>query len=43
MKVGLKGSAAEKYSDFIIDMSNQFGIAKYVEQLNLYLSNPHIK
>lgn len=43
MKVGLKGSASEKYCDFIIDMSNQFGIAKYVEQLNLYLSNPHIK
>lgn len=43
MKVGLKGSTAEKYSDFIIDMTNQFGIAKYVEQLNLYLSNPHIK
>ncbi len=43
MKVGLKGSGAEKYCDFIIDMGQQFGIAKFVEQLNLYLSNPHIK
>ncbi len=43
MKVGLKGSGAERYYDFIIDMGNQFGIAKFVEQLNLYLSNPHIK
>lgn len=43
MKVGVKGSKAERYSDFIIDMRDQFGLEKYIEQLNLYLSNPKIK
>jgi hypothetical protein len=43
MKVGQKGAVAERYGDFIIDMGNQTGIAKYVEQLNSYLSNPLIK
>lgn len=43
MKVGIKGSQAEKYCDFIIDMGDKFGIAQFVEQLNLYLSNPKIK
>lgn len=43
MKVGVRGVKAEKYCDFVIDMQNQFGMEKYVEQLNLYLSNPNIK
>lgn len=43
MKVGVKGSKSERFSDFIIDMGSQFGVEKYVEQLNLYLSNPKIK
>jgi hypothetical protein len=43
MKVGLKGSRAGRYCDFTIDMGNQFGLDKFVEQLNLYLSNPKIK
>lgn len=43
MKVGQKGATAERYCDFIIDMGNSTGIAKYVEQLNSYLSNPLIK
>lgn len=43
MKVGLKGSYAERYCDFIIDMGSRLGMAQFVEQLNLYLSNPHIK
>jgi hypothetical protein len=43
MKVGIKGSKAERYCDFMIDMGDQFGMDKYIEQLNLYLSNPRIK
>jgi hypothetical protein len=43
MKVGMRGSRAERYCDFIIDMGNQFGVAKFVEQLNSYLSNPKIR
>jgi len=43
MKVGVRGSKSERFSDFIIDMGSQFGLEKYVEQLNLYLSNPKIK
>ncbi len=43
MKVGMRGTRAERYCDFIIDMGDQFGIDKFIEQLNLYLSNPRIK
>lgn len=43
MKVGMRGTPAERYCDFIIDMGDQFGLDKFIEQLNLYLSNPKIK
>lgn len=43
MKVGLKGSTAEKFCDFIIDLGDDVDTARFVEQLNLYLSNPQIK
>ena len=43
MKVGMRGTPAERYCDFIIDMGDQFGVDKFIEQLNLYLSNPKIK
>jgi len=43
MKVGMRGTRAERYCDLMIDMGNQFGVAKYVEQLNSYLSNPKIR
>ena len=43
MKVGMRGTPAERYCDFIINMGDQFGVDKFIEQLNLYLSNPKIK
>lgn len=43
MKVGMKGADYESYYDFIIDMGIDRSSAKFVEQLNLFLSNPHIK
>ncbi|MDZ4752050.1 MAG: hypothetical protein SGI87_10575 [Flavobacteriales bacterium] len=43
MKVGIKGSKAEKYYDLIIDMGHDFQIDKYLDQIKLYLSNPKIK
>jgi hypothetical protein len=43
MKVGLRGTKAERYCDFILNMGNQFGISSFVEQLNSYLSNPKIR
>ncbi len=43
MKVGMRGTRAERYCDFIINMGDQFGIDKFVVQLNSYLSNPRIK
>jgi hypothetical protein len=43
MKVGMRGTRAERYCDFILNMGNQFGIDKFVEQLNAYLSNPRIR
>jgi hypothetical protein len=43
MKVGVKGSTAERYYDLIIDMGYSFSIDKYLDQLKLYLSNPKIK
>lgn len=43
MKVGLRGTKAERYCDFILNMGNQFGISSFIEQLNSYLSNPKIR
>lgn len=43
MKVGLRGTRAERYCDFILNMGNQFGLTSYTEQLNSYLSNPKIR
>jgi hypothetical protein len=43
MKVGMRGTRAERYCDFILNMGNQFGMENFVEQLNSYLSNPKIK
>lgn len=43
MKVGLAHTAAEPFCDFLIDLGNQPAIDKYVDQINLYLSNPKIK
>lgn len=43
MKVGMRGTRAERYCDFILNMGEQFGMTKFVEQLNAYLSNPKIK
>jgi hypothetical protein len=43
MKVGLRGTRAERYCDFILNMGNQFGVSNFVEQLNSYLSNPKIR
>ncbi|MFN0030626.1 MAG: DUF6913 domain-containing protein [Flavobacteriales bacterium] len=43
MKVGLRGTKTERYCDFIIDMGDQFGMDKFIEQLDLYLSNSRIK
>jgi hypothetical protein len=42
MKVGVLGSRAARNCDFILNMGNQFGIDKYIVQLNAYLSNPKI-
>jgi hypothetical protein len=39
MKVGALGSRAARNCDFILNMGNQFGIDKYIVQLNAYLSN----
>ena len=43
MKVGLKGSKCERYCDFLLNMGEQPSTDKFIEQLNLYLSNPKIK
>jgi hypothetical protein len=43
MKVGLRGTRAERYCDFILNMGNQFGLTSYTDQLNSYLSNPKIR
>jgi hypothetical protein len=43
MKVGALGSRAARNCDFILNMGNQFGVDKYIVQLNAYLSNPKIK
>lgn len=43
MKVGMRGTRTERYCDFILNMGNQFGMDKFVEQLNAYLSNPRIR
>jgi hypothetical protein len=43
MKVGLKGTRAERFCDFLIEMGANPGLDKFVDQLNLYLSNPKIK
>lgn len=43
MKVGVLGSRAARNCDFILNMGNQFGVDKYIVQLNAYLSNPKIK
>ncbi len=43
MKVGMRGTRAERYCDFILNMGNQFGMDKFVEQLNSYLSNSKIR
>lgn len=43
MKVGLRGTRAERYCDFILNMGNQFGMENFIEQLNAYLSNPKIR
>jgi hypothetical protein len=42
MKVGVLGSRTARNCDFILNMGNQFGIDKYIVQLNAYLSNPKI-
>lgn len=43
MKVGWRGSKAERYCDFIINMGEEKSMEKFIDQLNLYLSNPKIK
>jgi hypothetical protein len=43
MKVGLAGTRGDKYYDFMVNMGNDAPIDKFIEQLNLYLSNPKIK
>lgn len=43
MKVGLRGSKGEKYYDFLLNMGGNSSTDKFIEQLNLYLSNPKIK
>lgn len=43
MKVGLKGSRTERYCDFLLNMGEAPSTDKFIEQLNLYLSNPKIK
>jgi hypothetical protein len=43
MKVGRKGSKAERYCDFIMNMGDDTGMEKFIVQLNTYLSNPKIK
>lgn len=43
MKVGLRGTRGEKYYDFLLNMGGNSSTDKFIEQLNLYLSNPKIK
>ena len=43
MKVGLKGSRCDRYCDFLLNMGDAPSADKFIEQLNLYLSNPKIK
>lgn len=43
MKVGRNGTRGEMYYDFLMNVENETSADKFIEQLNLYLSNPKIK
>ena len=43
MKVGLRDSRAALQCDFMIDLGDNPTIDKYLQNLDVYLSNPQIK
>lgn len=43
MKVGRKGSRAERYCDFILNVVDTASMQDFISQLNNYLSNPKIR